>query len=264
MVAVSDRLLHLGCGGRVHPAWVNADLNPVDDGVVRLDASGPLPFADASFDAVYHAHLIEHLSRDAAERMLGECFRVLRGGGVLRVVTPDLGTIAANYLESLRGALAGEAGASERYEWAVLELLDQLVRTRSGGRMMRHMLKEPVPAEGFVRSRMGLEMDRLLDAARSQRSGDGRWPAWCGMDEPADEPDASREAAFRAGGEIHRWMYDRWSLPLLLVSAGFTGPRCVGPEESAIEGWAGYGFDAGADGVALKPDSMFFECERPG
>ncbi len=47
----------------------------------------PLPLESASVDAVLMMHLIEHLFDP--NHVLGELFRVLRGGGVLFVVTPD-------------------------------------------------------------------------------------------------------------------------------------------------------------------------------
>jgi predicted SAM-dependent methyltransferase len=42
------------------------------------------------FDHVFHEHLIEHLNLEESIRFTGECFRVLRSGGVLRIATPDL------------------------------------------------------------------------------------------------------------------------------------------------------------------------------
>jgi 2-hydroxychromene-2-carboxylate isomerase len=39
---------------------------------------------------VYHSHVLEHLPKDAAPRFVGECYRVLAEGGILRVVVPDL------------------------------------------------------------------------------------------------------------------------------------------------------------------------------
>lgn len=82
--------LQLGCGTRCLDGWLNADLSPRSLDSIRLDATKPLPFADATFAYVYSEHMIEHIDRAAAERLCREWFRVLRPGGRLRVSTPDL------------------------------------------------------------------------------------------------------------------------------------------------------------------------------
>ena len=46
-------------------------------------------FGDASFDVVLASNLLEHLERDAAERMLAESRRVLRPGGRLILIQPN-------------------------------------------------------------------------------------------------------------------------------------------------------------------------------
>ncbi len=119
--------LHLGCGPIAPPGWTNVDgswsvelarrprlravvaklrLAPralvdgaaaYDPGIRRLDVRRPLPFASGSIDAVYASHLLEHLHRDEGARLLAECHRVLRPGGALRVVVPDLRAIVAAY-----------------------------------------------------------------------------------------------------------------------------------------------------------------------
>jgi SAM-dependent methyltransferase len=58
-------------------------------GVKRCDITKGLPFEDGSVDAVYSSHALEHVYLDDAEGVLRECFRVLRGGGILRLALPD-------------------------------------------------------------------------------------------------------------------------------------------------------------------------------
>jgi len=71
--------------------WLNTDRNPHHSrGVAYLDATQPFPFKDSTFDYVTSEHLIEHLTYDEGLRMLGECFRVLKPGGRIRLATPDL------------------------------------------------------------------------------------------------------------------------------------------------------------------------------
>lgn len=55
--------------------------------------AGPLPFEDASFDAVTVIELIEHLSPQENRVVLGEAARVLAPGGRLVVSTPNYGAL---------------------------------------------------------------------------------------------------------------------------------------------------------------------------
>ena len=61
------------------------------------DVRRPLPFRDGSAEAIYSAHLLEHLHFEDAQRLLADCYRVLTGGGILRVVVPDLAQIIERY-----------------------------------------------------------------------------------------------------------------------------------------------------------------------
>lgn len=57
-----------------------------------------LPIADNSADAAYSSHVLEHLGRDDAEIALVNTFRMLKPGGVFRMIVPDLQWRAARYL----------------------------------------------------------------------------------------------------------------------------------------------------------------------
>jgi len=54
------------------------------------DASKRIPAPDASVDAIYSSHMVEHLSQNDFGRFLGECKRALKQGGILRLVIPDI------------------------------------------------------------------------------------------------------------------------------------------------------------------------------
>jgi predicted SAM-dependent methyltransferase len=81
--------LHIGCGGNHLDGWLNTELMPRGD-EIYLDATRPFPFSDRSFDLIYTEHMIEHIPFESARRMVRECFRVLRPGGTIRVVTPNM------------------------------------------------------------------------------------------------------------------------------------------------------------------------------
>lgn len=85
----SSPRLHIGCGENHLAGWLNTELTPRRDQIF-LDATRRFPFDDAAFDLVYSEHMIEHIPYADAERMVGECCRVLRPGGTIRIVTPDM------------------------------------------------------------------------------------------------------------------------------------------------------------------------------
>jgi SAM-dependent methyltransferase len=251
-------LLNLGCGSIFHPAWVNVDMDPVNDSVRRGDLRQPLAFGDGEFQAVYHCHVLEHLAHARALPFLRECHRVLAPGGTLRVVVPDLEVIARLYLTCLEGALAGDPQAARRYEWMVLELLDQLVRQRSGGEVLNWWHQDPVPCEEFIVQRWGRELRRFLQYFRALPAASQA----AARAAAAAEPTPEQAAAFRAGGEPHKWMYDRWSLRVLLEAAGFADVRVCAANESGIPDFNRYQLDVAADGSTCKPDSLFMEGRK--
>ncbi len=68
-------------------------------GVIRCDVSKQLPFGDEIVDKIYSSHFLEHIPQDKGVRVLVECFRVLKYGGVMRLVVPDLLWHAKRYVE---------------------------------------------------------------------------------------------------------------------------------------------------------------------
>lgn len=267
--------VNLGCGSRFHPSWQNFDIAPAAPEVRRWDVSRRLPLAEASVEAVYHSHLLEHLRREDVGPFLKDCLRVLRSGGHLRVVVPDLEGAARSYLAQLEGALAGDEVARARYDWTVLELLDQTVRESSGGAMGDY-LSGLVPDPDFVRARLGEEVDPWLgpDASSTpvptrpapplSRRVRGRAARALTKAMPQVAPlRALTIGRFRLAGEVHQWMYDRLSLRRELEQAGFVDVDVVSATDSRIPEWAGFGLDARPDGRPRKPDSLFMEASKP-
>jgi predicted SAM-dependent methyltransferase len=100
----SPLLLHLGSGGEPKPGWVNMDLigDPVE---VAWNMARPLPFDSRSVDGIFHEHMLECLPIEVGSSFLGECYRVLRSGGVLRVAVPDAGLLVQSCADGGSGAI---------------------------------------------------------------------------------------------------------------------------------------------------------------
>ena len=81
--------LNLGCGDNLLTGWLNTDFR-ARRGICSIDATRPLPYPDNSFRYVFTEHMIEHLSYQSGRQLASEAFRVLAGGGRIRVTTPDM------------------------------------------------------------------------------------------------------------------------------------------------------------------------------
>jgi predicted SAM-dependent methyltransferase len=92
------RYLNVGCGPHKLPGWINADVYRIHDRLLRpslapdwmVDLTRPLPCPNGRFDGAFAEHICEHLSYSENVDLLAELRRVLRAGGTLRVVVPDL------------------------------------------------------------------------------------------------------------------------------------------------------------------------------
>jgi predicted SAM-dependent methyltransferase len=92
-----DLCVNLGCGYRPMKDWVNVDQARGPEVQVVWDLRCGLPFQDGSCSAIFSEHLIEHVPREDAKRLLAECYRVLADDGVLRLSTPDAGRYLRSY-----------------------------------------------------------------------------------------------------------------------------------------------------------------------
>jgi len=251
-----EKLLNLGCGTRAHPAWTNVDFKARAAGVIEHNLLKGLPFVDESFDVVYHSHLLEHLPKRQGPVFLKECFRILRSDGIIRVAVPDLEQIVRYYLSILEQANHGDKEAGSKYEWLLIEMFDQMVRNNPGGEMLEYWKMNPMPAEDFVIERVGSEVLNVLKVIRQKPQHNARQGS---QDSINIENDPVKIGNFRLSGEIHQWMYDRYSLKKLLEEAGFRKVRKCAAAESLIPDFNSYLLDIESDGSVRKPDSLFME-----
>jgi predicted SAM-dependent methyltransferase len=279
--------LNLGCGLRFHPGWTNINFISTGEGVIAHNLTEGIPFPDASFDFVYHSHVLEHFSKTEAEAFVKECCRVLRPQGVLRVVVPDLEHIVRAYSIALEQASSSSQEWAAHYEWILLEMYDQTVRNHSGGEMRTYLYQEHIPNEEFVLKRYGIEAKNLIAAARQRRQQpqppvvqEGQpkrllKQIYCFVRYPTyrrelliksllgKEYSALKIGRFRQSGQVHQWMYDRYSLARLLEKCGLENSAQRTATESYIPGWTSFNLDTEPDGTVYKPDSLFMEAIKP-
>ena len=91
-------LINVGAGDFTHPNWINVDKidhfyeQQQETNTINYDLfdMGPMPFESGSVDLIYTSHVIEHVSNDSVDNFFKESYRILKVGGAIRIVCPDL------------------------------------------------------------------------------------------------------------------------------------------------------------------------------
>lgn len=268
------KYINLGCGSKysTESIWLNADMSPSSPEVVNCNFLNGIPYKDEEFDAVYHSHVIEHFSKKDAEFFIQECYRIINKNGTIRIACPNLEVIAREYLRNLERALNHEENGEEDYDWMMLEMYDQTVRNESGGDMLNYFRKEKVNNLDYISKRVGevakewhknlsgqkipspqkMETEKtnngsLLNKLFSNKS-----------DKNNNEAEIHQKIGeFRLGGEIHQWMYDRFSLKRLLENVGFKDVIVRTATDSYIPNWANFELDNPHENA-----SIFIEAKK--
>jgi SAM-dependent methyltransferase len=277
-----NKMLNIGCGKTYHDSWVNIDFISTGPGVLAHNLLQGIPFPDRSFDVVYHSHVLEHFDAVGARNLVSECFRVLKSDGVIRLAVPNLEILAREYLQVLDAVASGGSARELDYDWIMLELYDQVARTTPGGEMASFIAGLAEENREFVRGRVGAEAEKFwmpkrdlvsinrlifllarlrgvisLKRVRQQIAG---WIIYLIAGKAAFK--SFKMGIFRSGGEIHQWMYDRYSLKRLLENAGFVDVKICSANESCIPEFENYQLDV-VNNKVRKPDSIYVEAYKP-
>ncbi|GAB3693516.1 hypothetical protein GCM10027592_13460 [Spirosoma flavus] len=242
-----------------------------------------LPFPSNQFDVVYHSQVLEHIPKEKADDFLAECFRVLKPGGIIRVVLPDLENIVNEYQKYMNLCVSERTDVAEaNYDWILLEMYDQTVRNRPGGHMGTYFAKPELQNETYVLERSGYIGQALRNHYQQRTETNVARPRLKRTFErivrnlnykkirsrllsavlTSEERESIRLGQFRNGGEIHYWMYDRFSLSRLLLKTGFENPTQKTPFKSDVPDWASYNLDV-KDGQVFDPAALFIEARKP-
>jgi predicted SAM-dependent methyltransferase len=93
--------LHLGCGENYIrlPGFINIDGNIFRRKDLWLDITLGFPFSDESIDGIFASHILEHFNETQVCRVLQESYRILKRGGGIRFITPNLQRAIEAYLQ---------------------------------------------------------------------------------------------------------------------------------------------------------------------
>ena len=269
--------LNFGCGDRFClNDWTNLDFHSHHRSVIQHNLLERFPFQDSTFDSVYSSHVLEHFPLYEGNFLLCESFRVLRPGGIIRVVVPDLESTCREYVRIL-DAYETDDLARRQHAWILIELLDQMVRNRPSGMVpdFKNQIVEQRDHEiiTYVQNRtqntpwaqptQKAFLDRLksLYPAKVKEKLLYFWVRLVRM----LLPKALRKFAIDDTplGEKHRWMYDRYSLRSALEAVGFDSLSFKSHSTSDIAGFLDAQLDSHADGSPYKNNSIYVEAVKP-
>lgn len=268
------KYLNLGCGTRFHKDWTNVDFTVTGKDVIAHNLLSGIPFETEKFDVVYHSHVLEHFSKKDGEKFIENCYDVLKPNGIIRIAVPDLEKIAREYIRNLDRSAINDPTVEDDYDWIMLEMYDQTVRNQSGGEMAKYLQREFIPNANYVFNRIGLEgksihtnyveslknkpNDFKSDLNKFELSVIQKIKKIFSKKEVREQSHAEKIGDFRLSGEIHQWMYDKYSLGKLLKMKGFKEIKIRNAFESYIPDWSSFQLDTDGE-VLRKPDSLYME-----
>lgn len=104
--------LNLGSGTRPKKGYLNVDLKSGLNSI-QLDIRDiKTKFTKESVEAILLCHVLEHLSKQDAEKLLDDCADLLEEGGVFTIEVPDLYKTAKRFVELIDEGKEDEAYTS--------------------------------------------------------------------------------------------------------------------------------------------------------
>lgn len=96
--------LDIGCGPTIDPKFINVDYiwRPGID--ICWDVTKGLPLDSGRVRGIFTEHCLEHLPFKAMPLVLKEFYRVLKPGGRLRIIVPDVEVYLTRYVDMKRGS----------------------------------------------------------------------------------------------------------------------------------------------------------------
>ena len=92
----SENYINLGSGSVTFSDYINIDFFSINVDY-QADLRYPLKIEDNIINGIFSEHTLEHLTYDQVQRLLMECYRILKPGGKIRIIVPDVSIFLKNY-----------------------------------------------------------------------------------------------------------------------------------------------------------------------
>lgn len=266
------KFLNLACGDYFVNSqnWINCDFAPQSKSVKQVNLLGKFPFENNSFDLVYSSHYLEHIELDKVLDFMNQCNRVLKKNGIIRLVLPDFENIAREYV------MNKDKNQSEFAAFNIAEMIDQCVRTRSGGHLQEWYDRSQGNKElsEYIYSRTGFKRKSTVELENKIKIRLKRitlmklklklqlkmsyivisvLPSWFTISHVSKV----------ATGERHMWVHDFDSVKAFLEQSGFTEVRRVSAQFSCEPNFPLYPLDLNSQNHARKgKESMYIEARK--
>jgi predicted SAM-dependent methyltransferase len=112
--------LHLGCGNKIIPNFINIDILPSSSDVMTDNVATLQKINDETVELIYACHVLEHFGRHEYLNVLRCWHKKLKSGGKIMIAVPDFNAAARWYLkngrlEDVLGLISG--GQKNEYDF---------------------------------------------------------------------------------------------------------------------------------------------------
>lgn len=95
-------LINLGCGDIIAKDFINIDFFNMRGLDYMADLRYPLKIDDDTVDGIICEHTMEHLTYADDDKLLAECYRIMKKDGVIRIILPDVSLFCEHYVANDR------------------------------------------------------------------------------------------------------------------------------------------------------------------
>lgn len=263
---MSKLFLNLACGEVYiqNSNWINYDYSSNNKCVKIVDLLSRFPLKNNSISAIYCSHFLEHVPLEKVNFFLSECYRVIKIGGYIRIVTPDFVEMSKSYLKYLHKD-------RDYSHYLIAEIIDQLVRKKRGGilaELHKKYLKENNKKMiRFVYERNGKKLDNINKIKKISffyklRNKLFRIYIYA-LSFFYPNSFRNQNISFADIGENHQWLWDYHQLRYQLVKSNFSFVKKMKHNKTSIKNFPINYLDVNFDRKPKKGrESLYVEAKK--